>query len=208
MNNSSGRKNKSIASTILVAAVLLAWWLIRPQLDKWLPTAPGDAPQNAAVDATESADSTNQRADGKPSDSSEPPGQRQQPDDAGGFELRKVGRNYESPAGLVYTPGSREGHRRDHVLRHARDDPDKPVHGVFDDKAAVFALVDEAYEKVKSRSSDVETKQEGNRTVHTVHMQRRVGFKGGRSGRQQNNPPLNRIRLVLEGNRIITAYPY
>ena len=30
---------------------------------------------------------------------------------------------FQSPAGLVYTPGSRHGHRLAHVMAHAHDDP-------------------------------------------------------------------------------------
>ena len=39
-------------------------------------------------------------------------------------------------------------------------------------------------------------------------MHRRIGYKGGRVGKDGGNPPLHRIRLVLEGRNVITAYPY
>ncbi|MEE2936667.1 MAG: hypothetical protein VYA84_11800 [Planctomycetota bacterium] len=48
--------------------------------------------------------------------------------------LRETSPNVvRSPAGLFYGPGSAEGHRLEHVRRHAGDLPSRPgPHGVFD----------------------------------------------------------------------------
>lgn len=124
--------------------------------------------------------------------------------------LTEVGRNrFESPAGLLYTPGSQQGHRLKHLMKHAEDDPDRPgQHGVFDDSAAiaVVKLVDEAYEQALTGKS-TKTSREGNRTVYTVNLGRRVGYIGGQSGGRRNHPSANYVRLVVEGERLITAFP-
>jgi hypothetical protein len=119
------------------------------------------------------------------------------------------GRNLKSPAGLIYT-GGRE-HRTDHVLRHAKDIPDRQgSHGVFhangDD---VFRLIDEAYELVKSKSKQVKTTpSSGGKTEYVIDMKRKIGYKGGQSGKRANHPDLYKVKLILGDNRVITAYPY
>ncbi len=126
-------------------------------------------------------------------------------------QLRDLGRDVKmSAAGLVYAPGSAEGHRLDHVLRHSRDDPDRPgSHGVFDGgREGTLAVIDEAYLLTKEGGgAAVKTERDGNRTVYTVSMGRPIGFVGGSVGRRQDNPKTTRVRLVLEGVKIITAYP-
>lgn len=124
--------------------------------------------------------------------------------------LTEVSRNrFESPAGLLYTPGSQQGHRLKHLMKHAEDDPDRVgQHGVFDDSEAiaVVKLVDEAYEQALTGKS-TKTSREGNRTVYTVNLGRRVGYIGGQSGGRRNHPSANYVRLVVEGERLITAFP-
>ena len=118
-------------------------------------------------------------------------------------------RVYESTAGLLYTPGSAEGHRIDHLMRHAKDQPDRRgSHGVFDGgREAVFAVLDEAYMKIRSGGRGVRKSKQDNRMVYTVDLRRRIGYIGGQSGKRRNNPPVNHVRIVLEGKRVITAYP-
>jgi hypothetical protein len=125
-------------------------------------------------------------------------------------ELREVSpRVFESTAGLRYRPGSEEGHRVDHILTHAEDDPDRPgSHGVFDgDRAVILAVIDEAYLKAQRGGRDVKTEREDGRTIHTVNMQKRVGYVGGESGRRRDHPETRHVRLVLEGVDVITAFP-
>ncbi|MFT5408455.1 MAG: hypothetical protein ACI9NC_001164, partial [Verrucomicrobiales bacterium] len=67
------------------------------------------------------------------------------------FELIEVGQNtWVSPAGLRYVGRDAEGKtRKAHVLRHARNQPDRAgSHGVFDaDGDEVFRVIDEAWAK-------------------------------------------------------------
>jgi len=126
--------------------------------------------------------------------------------------LREVDRDvYESAAGLRYRSGSADGHRLKHVMEHAVDNPDKVIHGVFEksDQNSVVALIDEAYMKTRvSGNRDVRQKRQGDRTVYTVHLDRRVGYVGGREGSRKGHPECRYIRIVLEDeNSVVTAYP-
>ncbi|WP_153557048.1 hypothetical protein [Roseimaritima sediminicola] len=124
--------------------------------------------------------------------------------------LRTIGPDrYLSPGGIVYGPGSQEGHRLDHLARHLRDQPNRPgPHGVFaGDMPTVLRLLDEAYRRSQQRSPAVSTRVDRDRTIHTVDMDREIGFVGGRQGHREGNPPARRVRMVLEGKRLITAYP-
>jgi hypothetical protein len=157
-----------------------------------------DASKNFGSKDLNSSAKSNSRTGGSKSTSSGP-------------YLKPTGKreDLQSPAGLIYS-GGRE-HRRDHVLRHANDIPERDQpHGVFHaDGDDVFRLIDEAYELVKKKSKQVKTKQEGGgKTSHVVDMKREIGFKGGRVGKRQNFPKLYKVKLVLGENRVITAYPY
>ncbi len=118
-------------------------------------------------------------------------------------------RVYTSPAGLRYTGGSLQGHRLKHLMTHARDQPDRAgQHGVFDtdDAAEIVSLVDEAYLQAQA-GRDTRTQREEERTVYDVNMRRRIGYIGGQSGNRRNRPTAKHIRLVVEGDRLITAFP-
>lgn len=125
--------------------------------------------------------------------------------------LREVGKNHwVSAGGLAYRGVDPDGRsRREHILRHAEDDPDRDgPHGVFavtDDE--VFALIDEAWKKIETQK--IRPNAEGNRVSYTVRMGRRVGYLGGSTGRDRGHPPLDRIFIVLEEgtHNVVTAFP-
>ena len=128
-----------------------------------------------------------------------------------GFQLQSLGRDrYQSPAGLVYAPAGGE-HRLDHVMRHAADIPEREVHGVFEAKqqADILSILDEAYRMVQAESPDVRKQgpDDKGRMEFTVVMTQRIGFVGGQAGAAQGHPATSRLKLVLDGNRVITAYP-
>lgn len=116
--------------------------------------------------------------------------------------------HFTSPQGLVYGPGKE--HRLEHVLRHAKDKPNRNgKHGVFDggpDKT--LQTIDLAFEKAKKKSKDVFVKKEGSRTVYEVNMGRRIGFVGGKDGNRRGKPATFKVRIVAAGNNVITAYPF
>ncbi|MCA9241979.1 MAG: hypothetical protein KDA37_17330, partial [Planctomycetales bacterium] len=62
--------------------------------------------------------------------------------------LKSSGATYTSPAGLRYSRGTQHGHHLRHLMAHTIDEPERPVHGVFDshDVREVIGLVDEAYQ--------------------------------------------------------------
>ena len=123
--------------------------------------------------------------------------------------LREVSNDrYISPAGLQYTPGSAEGHRLEHLRRHTKDDPSRPgSHGVFDgEMEGALKTIDRAYRKAKQGTRTTKSVDDG-RTIYTVDLGGRIGFVGGRDGGRKRNPMARRVRIVLEGTRVITAYP-
>lgn len=125
--------------------------------------------------------------------------------------LTEAGRGaYRSEGGLRYTRGSQHGHRLAHVLAHTRDEPDRVgQHGVYDtdDPATVVRLIDEAYTQALT-GRDTRTERERERTVYTVDLGRRIGYIGGQSGNRRNRPRAEHLKLVVEGDRLITAFPY
>jgi hypothetical protein len=126
-------------------------------------------------------------------------------------ELKKIGPDaWISPAGLKYQGRDPEGRTRvDHVLRHARDIPDRDgSHGVFDGGPnAVFGVIDEAWRNAETKK--LRPTIEGDRSLYTVPMGRRVGYLGGRAGASRGHPPLTKIFLVIETGtkNVITAFP-
>jgi len=116
---------------------------------------------------------------------------------------------WESPEGLRYTRGSREGHRLKHVLRHGKDQPSRPgKHGVFEgNDQDILRLVDEAYRNARAGGRGVRIKEERGRTIYDVDMRRRIGFVGGRVGAERGHPACRSVRLVLEGRDVVSAYP-
>ncbi|KAA5543833.1 hypothetical protein FYK55_11735 [Roseiconus nitratireducens] len=123
--------------------------------------------------------------------------------------LKSIGADrYRSPEGLLYTPGSAEGHRLEHLRRHTIDQPERPgPHGVFDGgMLGALQTIDSAYAKSKRGIQTTKRTDQG-RTIYTVDLGHRVGFVGGREGQRRRHPMARRVRLVLEDARVITAYP-
>lgn len=213
---SLGKRSKvgGIAVVVLVGLYSLAAPYINDRFGLDLPAIRADSDgQVRVVDADRTQASS--RSDARPTvteQSKASPSNSQQSsadnDNLYGM-LRDVGRNtYLSPAGLRYTPGSAEGHRLDHLKRHTKDDPERPgSHGVFDGgMEGALQSIDNAYERAK-KGQRTTTKNDDGRTIHTVQMDGRVGFVGGREGNRKRKPMATRIRIVLDGDRVITAYP-
>ena len=132
-------------------------------------------------------------------------------DDPGDLGLRKVGdEEWLSPAGLRYAGRDPQGLTRlEHVLRHARDLPNREgSHGVFDGgpKGAI-AVIDEAWRLAKKRGMAPQV--EGDRSAYTVALGRRIGYLGGEAGARRGHPSLQRVFLVVETDtsNLITAFP-
>jgi len=101
-----------------------------------------------------------------------------------------------SAQGLIYDQGSRDGNRLAHVLRHAKPDPTKPVHSVYNvPENQVTAVIDEAWSRRRLVRPD---RQPNGNDVYDIPMNRTIGTKGERA-----------VRIVVETgtSRIITAFP-
>jgi len=124
--------------------------------------------------------------------------------------LKEIGNDrYESPAGLIYGPGSVDEHRLAHVMKHRSDDPDKPIHGVFQgSESEVLQLIDEAFRLARQGGNRIRSDPQNRRIAYTVDMQRDIGFVGGQVGKRKNHPECRFVKLVLEDeNVVVTAYP-
>ena len=72
--------------------------------------------------------------------------------------------------------------------------------------AGALKTIDRAYERAKNNQRTTRKRDEG-RDILTVDMGGRVGYVGGRDGNRRRKPMARRVRLVLDGQRVITAYP-
>ncbi len=222
---------------VLLVAVLIGYALLQPLLNRqfgWqlpsLASLQQSDPPSAKTDTTaprSTSPSKDSRSNSGPTDSSptgkgsstsnrNPPVQQPAPDSASSQPLRygllreTAPEDFLSPAGLRYTRGSAEGHRLEHIERHLVDDPDRPgKHGVFDgDMPQVLRWLDEAYTRAKNGDKGTSHREEEGRLVYEVTFAKPVGYIGGRDGRRDNHPAARRIRMVVDGNRLITAFPF
>ena len=198
--------------------LLIAYATVQPQLNQrlgWnLPSLvelqqPAPAPPESSRPASSDEDAAATAAASGTHDQTEP--QAESNDALRYGLLRKTGPNeFVSPGGLRYTPGSSEGHRLKHIERHLEDDPQRPgKHGVFDgDMPQVLRWLDETYALGRRGGGGVAVRQEEGRTVYEVRFPKPVGYVGGRDGGRQQHPDALHIRLVLDGDRVITAFPF
>ncbi|MGC9443209.1 ALF repeat-containing protein [Streptomyces sp. WG5] len=108
------------------------------------------------------------------------------------------GEVFKSPAGLVYQRGYDGTHRIEHVMKHTRPNPDKPLHAVFKEKDQdrLLALIDDAWSR---RDSSVSFVNRGNK-VHPIEYDDPIGDAGEKFlcivTREKKQMP-----------RVISAYP-
>ena len=81
-------------------------------------------------------------------------------------------------------------------------------HGVFvpGDQAAVFALIDEAWQR--AQNSGLYAHQDRGRSVYNISMVRKVGYLGESEGARVCKPALTELRIVFEtgSKNIVTAF--
>lgn len=206
------KKTKTTVAGLVIAILIGGYTVFRPAINQatgWnLPAISQDetkvADRLSPSESEPAPPPTAEEADRRTEDSSP----RSDPSLKYGL-LQEIGPDrYLSPAGLLYTPGSAEGHRLEHLKRHTADQPGRPgKHGVFDGGIeGALTTIEKAYEKAKVKQRTT-TQVDGSRTIYTVDMGKRIGYVGGREGNQKSKPMARRIRLVLEGNRVITAFP-
>ncbi len=126
------------------------------------------------------------------------------------FRLEPAGRGaWRSPEGLLYTDGPQGETRIEHVMRHARDDPSRDIHGVFSASSRddILALMDRAYALAKENSPNARQRSNGDRSEWTIDLPETIGYVGGQEGKRRDFPKTNRLKLIVEDDRVITAYP-
>ena len=208
MNVSAKQKNVNWKKIGLIAVVLLVvgYGAARPKLEKWLnmdlPSLTnqddGHRDDRGNNDDQYNAQLPNQNSGSNASSKSEDE-----------FFASISGDRKTSPAGLVYTMGPRREHRVEHVMNHRKDNTSKPAHGVFEgSRLDVLQLIDEAYEVVKAGSNRVVSENSSGKKTHVVDMNRNVGYDGGAKGKRNGHKKLGKVKLVLDGNRVITAFPH
>jgi DNA/RNA endonuclease YhcR with UshA esterase domain len=154
---------------------------------------------------------TARATNGNTSKTSSLPDSQDEKDRKGSFKLKQIGETtWLSPAGLRYAGRDPEGLTRvEHVLRHAKDQPQRAgSHGVFDgDKNQALATIDEAWKLAKAKR--IKPNTERDRSSYLVPMGKRVGYLGGQSGRSRGNPALKRVFIVVETDtsNVVTAFP-
>jgi hypothetical protein len=124
--------------------------------------------------------------------------------------LEPLGRDrYKSPAGLVYAPGSEEGHRIEHIRRHLEDQPDRPgSHGVFSGDITEFLIaIDDTYKRARGHAKGTKQREEDGATVYEAPFDKPIGYLGGNEGARRGHPKLKRMRIVVRGQNLITAFP-
>ncbi len=125
--------------------------------------------------------------------------------------LKSIGRErYQSPAGLIYGPGSEEGHRLKHIERHLKDIPDRPgSHGVFSGTREEFLqAIDDTFKRASDGAKNAKRYEDEGAMVFEATFDKPLGFLGGQSGKRQKNPKLRKLRVVVRGTNVITAFPF
>ena len=210
----SPETSEAESETAPSTAVAMGELVLKPSAPTQREQASSTKPGSAASDST--AQRSNRSSTNTPSaDAANPATKHRSSTESTQAEaplgkLTEVGpKVFETTAGLRYGPGSVDGHRLLHIMEHAKDRPDKPVHGVFEgDEFKVRAMIDEAYLIADLRGPPQARKTtEGQRTIWKVDMKRKVGYLGGQVGKRKGRPSLTGIQLVLEGQNVITAYP-
>lgn len=198
------------ALTILVA--LIAYILLQPRLNAWfgwqLPSVPALLGQENGTKPAPANKQRETKASQTPTFGSEKTKSTSSSLKYG--ILKSIGKDrYESPAGLVYVPGSEEGHRLQHIERHLSDDPARPgSHGVFEGTMEQFLIaIDDTYRRARGHAKGTRTRNEEAETVYEAPFDQTIGYLGGSAGREKKNPPLKRMRIVVRGKNLITAFP-
>ena len=125
--------------------------------------------------------------------------------------MKRVAENvWQSAQGLTYGP-TQEEHRVAHVLNHTADIATEKNFGVFTmNNNQIFNTIDEAWMHIQAVDSHLVGFQDvayNNTVAYIVDMGHTIGYVGGVAGTNLGFPVTSYINVVLEGTRVITAYP-
>ena len=205
---------------VIILGVVIAYVVLQPRLNHWfgwsLPSVASivsdDRPVAQKVPKKSEASRTSTKDESLTKPVTKPKSNLEEDDSDPlyGF-LTEIGRSrYESPAGLVYGPGSEEGHRLKHIAKHLEDQPNRPgSHGVFrGDMKAFLIEIDDAYTRAKKGAKGTTKKDDDGSVVYEVTFEKPIGFIGGEAGGRKKNPAAKKIRLIVRGSNVITAFPF
>lgn len=213
---------------IVVVVLLIGYVLLQPRLNQWFgwklpaaasliddekpvvpagtkPVRKSDPPESPSKNSVVDEKPAEKAQDGKAKES-----QPLEPDDRVHGVLKDLGRNrFESPEGLIYGPGSEEGHRLKHIERHLEDQPARPgPHGVFQGEMKDFLqAIDRTFAMASKGSKGTSKKEDNGATIYEAAFDKPIGFLGGTDGKRKNKPALKRMRVVVRGKSVITAFP-
>ena len=206
---------------VVILGFVIAYVVLQPRLNQWfdwsLPTVAsmvGDEKPSVKITPKKngtSRSSTKSESPTKPLTKPAPkPQVNLEEDDSDPLYglLTEVDRNiYKSPAGLVYGPGSEQGHRLKHIAKHLVDKPDRPgSHGVFRGSMKAFLIaIDDAYTRAKKGAKGTTKKEDDGSVVYEVTFEKAIGFIGGETGGRKNHPATKKFRGVMRGNNVITG---
>lgn len=174
--------------------------------EKTTEKATGKVPEKISDKKSEAAQTTATKTANRTND----PGPKDSAEDKVHGILKDLGRNrFESPEGLVYGPGSEEGHRLRHIERHLEDQPSRPgPHGVFDGEMKEFLIaIDRAFAMANKGTKGSSKKEDEGAVVYEATFEKPIGFLGGTDGKRRKNPALKKMRVVVRGKSVITAFP-
>ncbi len=195
---------------LAILAVAISYALLQPTLNQWLgwrlPSIPSLLGQSSQPHVAPDSESP-AKPPGKPPANET---SNASPKDLKFGFLTDIGRDrFQSPAGLIYAPGSEEGHRLKHIERHLKNDPKRPgPHGVFEgDMQDFLKAIDETYRLARGHAKGSKQSTEAGSTVYEAQFGKPIGFLGGTLGAQRGHPKLQRMRIVVRNENIITGFP-
>lgn len=69
-------------------------------------------------------------------------------------------------------------------------------------------IIDTGYTRAKNKEPGTSTETDEGRDVMNIRFSTEIGFLGGQDGKRKGNPPLKRLKIVLDKDSVITAYPF
>jgi hypothetical protein len=212
---------------VAIIAAIIVYVPLQPRLNQWFGW---NLPSVASLTGDEPAKATTKKnADAKPSSASksnESKAPKDESDEDSDLEsktpekksppqsvedyLTEVGKNrFESPAGLIYKPGSEEGHRLKHIERHLSDMPDRPgSHGVFDGSMVEFLIaIDDTVTRAKQKLKGTSMKEDDGDIAYEAGFDKPIGFLGGETGKRKKNPKVRKMKVIVRDDAVITAFP-
>jgi endonuclease G len=119
-------------------------------------------------------------------------------------KAQRNGRGFRLPSGLRFGTETKR-----QLEAHLVDDPEKLTHGVFaGGYDYALSVLDAAYRRIQADDASVRQEEGKGGTGYVVDLGRRIGFMRGKLGDYHGKPGTRYVRLVLDGDRLVSAVPY